>query len=216
MTALLLEEDEEDEKEDPEQAHGMPVPGGAVDGDLAHLDALEAEHGDEGKDEGTDAQQQVDAVGSGDQIEEVAVGIGGEEESLLGELLPGDPLADEEEAAEDDGGDEPGCGAADGGAAEAEPLFHDVDFAEEMAAAHLHGEGGEQEDGGVDPEDRGRREKMPVGDDVVGGIDVDGALADEESADENGEEDEVAGETGEHSHAIADELLARTVTAGVA
>ena len=61
----------------------------------------------------------------------------------------------------------------------------------------------------------GAREKMPVGDDVVSGVDVDGALADEEGADEDGEEDEVAGEAGEHGHAIADELLAGAVTAGV-
>ena len=47
-------------------------------------------------------------------------------------------------------------------------------------------------------------------------VDVDGALADEEGADEDGEEDEVAGEAGEHGHAIADELLAGAVTAGVA
>src|ERR1700683_64702 len=104
MTALLLEEDEEDEKEESEQDTGMQGPGGAVAGDLAHFDALETKHGDESEDEGADAEQEVDAVGSGDEIEEVAVGIGGEEEALLGELLPCDPLADEEEAAGGGGG----------------------------------------------------------------------------------------------------------------
>ena len=61
----LLEVDEEDEKEDPEEAHGVPVPRSAVDGDLTQLYAFEAEHGDEREDEGGDADEQVDAVGSG-------------------------------------------------------------------------------------------------------------------------------------------------------
>src|ERR1035438_2816645 len=106
----LLEEDEEDKEEEPEEAHGVPVPGGAVDGDLTHLDALEAKHGDQREDQRGDAEQQVGAVGPGDEIEEVSVGIGGEEESLPGELPPGDPLAAEEGAAEHDGGNQPGSG----------------------------------------------------------------------------------------------------------
>src|ERR1700683_1200516 len=114
------------------------------------------------------------------------------------------------------GGGERGGGGGAGGGGGGEPFFHDVDFAEEMAAGHFDGEGGEEEDGSVDPEDGRRGEKMPVGDDIVGGVDVDRALPDEEGANEDGEEDEVASEAGEHSHAIADELLAWTVTARVA
>jgi hypothetical protein len=126
------------------------------------------------------------------------------------------PLAAEEGTAEHDGGDEPGCGAADSGAAEAEPLFHDVDFVEELAARDFDGERGEQEDSSVDPEDRGYGERVPVGDDVVSGRDVHRALAHEERADEHGEEDEVGREDGEDGHPIADELLAGAVTARMA
>ena len=37
---LLLAEEEQGEEHDPEKAHGVPVPGGAVDHDLAVLHAL--------------------------------------------------------------------------------------------------------------------------------------------------------------------------------
>ncbi len=42
------------------------------------------------------ANQQMQAVGSGDQVEKVAAGVGGEEDALIDQLLPGDPLAAQE------------------------------------------------------------------------------------------------------------------------
>ena len=46
-------------------------------------------------------------VGDGDEVEEVATGVGAEEDVLGGELVPGDPLAGEEEEAEGEGRGEP-------------------------------------------------------------------------------------------------------------
>ena len=83
-----------------------------------------------------DAEHEVGAVRAGDEVEEVAAGVGGKEEALGGEVIPGHPLPDEEGDAEGDGGDEPGCGAAGGGTAHAEPLFHHIEFVEELAAGH--------------------------------------------------------------------------------
>ena len=87
-----------------------------------------------------DAEDEVGAVRSGDEVEEVAAGIGGEEEALGGEVFPGHPLPDEKDNAEGDGGGEPGRGSARGGTAHAEPLFHHIDFVEELAAGHFHGD----------------------------------------------------------------------------
>ena len=68
----LLEEGQQDEEEDPEESHGMPVPGAAVDDDLSRLEQARGVEGTEGDDEGTDAEKKVGGVGVGDQIEKVA------------------------------------------------------------------------------------------------------------------------------------------------
>ena len=52
------------------------------------------------------------AWATGDEVEEMAARVGGEEDVLRGELIPGDPLAGEEERAEGEGGREPDGGAA--------------------------------------------------------------------------------------------------------
>ena len=78
-------------------------------------------------DEGGDAEEEMDGVGDGDEVEEVAAGVGAEVDVLGGELVPGGPLAGEEEQAEGEGGGEPDGGAAGDGSAEAEPLVHGVD-----------------------------------------------------------------------------------------
>ena len=82
MTALLLEEDEEDEKEDPEQAHGMPVPGDAVDQNLTGFELAGDIEADEGSYKRADTKKEVDSVDTGDQIEEVAALIRAEEHML--------------------------------------------------------------------------------------------------------------------------------------
>jgi len=75
----------------------------------------------------------------------------------------------------------------------------------ELAAAHLHGDAGEQQDGGVDVEDGRDGERMPVQDVGSVAIKVAGGLAEEESGHERHEEHEVAGQGGEDTHAVASE-----------
>src|SRR5262249_14325765 len=154
--------------------------------------------------------EQVGAVDSGDEVEEVAAGVRRVEvEALLNELLPGDPLSGEEERPQDKGCDHPRRGALDGGTPEAKPLVHDVDFAEELAAGYRHGEAAEDEDGGVDPEDGRNGQGVPVGDVVLAGVEVAGALTHEEGADKSDEEHEIASEGEENSEPVAGEKLAR-------
>ena len=204
----LLEEDKQAEEEDPEDAHGVPVPGGAVDEDLPQLQAMEQEERGERGGEREDAEDKVSAMRPGDEVEEVAAGIGGEEEALGGEVIPGHPLADEEGDAERDGGGEPGRGAARGGPAHAEPLFHHIEFVEELAARHLHGDAGEDEDGGVEIEDGRNQQRMPIHDVGAVAVEVAGGLAEEEGGDQRHEEHEVAGQSGEDAHAITHEQRA--------
>ena len=94
---FLLEECEEGEEEEPEQAHGVPVPGGAIDQDLAVFELARDVEAGEGGDEGGDAEEEMDRVDAGDQVEEVAALVGFEEDVLDCELTPGDPLACEKE-----------------------------------------------------------------------------------------------------------------------
>ena len=56
-----LEEDQEGEEEEPEDAHCVPVPGGAVDQDLAGFELAGDVEAGEGGDEGCDAEEEVDA-----------------------------------------------------------------------------------------------------------------------------------------------------------
>ena len=91
----------------------MPVPGDAVDEDLAGFELAGDVESDEGGDEGCDAEEEVDGVDAGDEVEEVAALVGAEEDLLGGQLAPCGPLTGEKEQAEDDGGGEPGdarCG----------------------------------------------------------------------------------------------------------
>ena len=128
-------------------------------------------------------------------------------------MVPGDPLAGEKEQAEDDGGGEPGERAAGDGFAEAEPLVHDVVLAEHGAAGELHGDGADEKDGGVEPEDGRDGGGDPLVDVVVVGVEVAGGLVDEEGADDGDEEHEVAGEGEEDAHAVAMEAFVRAAAA---
>ncbi len=79
-----LEEDEEYEEEDPEDAHGMPVPGGTVDEDLTGFELAGDVETGEGGDKGGDADEEMESVDSGDEVEEVAALAGFEEDVLEG------------------------------------------------------------------------------------------------------------------------------------
>lgn len=81
----------------------MPVPGGGIDQDLAGLKLARDVEADEGGDESRDAEEEMDGVDAGDQVEEMAALVGAKEDVLDGELTPRDPLADEKEQAEGDG-----------------------------------------------------------------------------------------------------------------
>lgn len=204
-----LEEDQQGEEEEPEEAHRVPVPRGAVDHDLPGFERARGVEADQRGDEAEDAEDEVDSVDSGDEVEEMAAGVGEEEDVLQGELGPGDPLADEEDDAQNDGSGDPGDGGAGDGLAQAEPLVHDVDLVEHAAAGGLHGDGAEDEDDCVEPEDRRNEGWGPLVDVVVVGVEMAGVLADEEGADDGDEEHQVAGESEEDAHAVADEALAR-------
>jgi len=150
----LLAEGEYGEEDEPGEAHGMPVPGGGVNGDLAEFDALEAAEGQEADGEGEQAEEQVGGVDAGDQVEEIAgrSGVVSEGEALRGKLAPRGPLTSEKEEAEGERGSDPGKGAADGGTTEAEPLFEHVDLVKDVAARNFDSQTAEQEYGGVEKE----------------------------------------------------------------
>jgi hypothetical protein len=181
----------------------VPVPGGSVYEDLAVFELAGDVKSGEGCDEGGDSEEEMDCVDSGDEVEEMAALIGLEEDVLSSEFAPGDPLTGEEEDAEGHGGGEPGECAASDGFAEAEPLVHDVVFAEHLTARELHRHGAEEEDGGVEPEDAGDDGGGPLVDVVVVGVDVAGGLIDEEGADDGDEEHQVTGEGEEDAHTVA-------------
>jgi len=98
----LLADGEDGEEEYPGEAHGVPVPGSGVDGDLAKFDALEEIDRGEADGESDQAEEEVGGVEAGNDVEEIAGGrgIAIEGEALRGELMPGGPLSGEEEAAE--------------------------------------------------------------------------------------------------------------------
>src|SRR5271168_5223877 len=118
----------------------------------------------------------MEGVRPGDQVEEIAVGVGRVEEAFGGELLPCHPLSSDEEDAEDGGGNQPRSRAPDSRLAEAKPLLHDVDFTKELTPGHLDSEAAEQQDRSVEPQNRRYRQRMPVGDVVAGAVDVAGGL----------------------------------------
>jgi len=150
----------------------------------------------------------MDGVGVGDQVEEVAAGIGGEEDVLQAELPPRFGLADEEDQPEYGGGGEPGKSAAGDRLAETKPLVHDVVFAEHGAAGDLHGYGADEKHGGIEPEDGRNGRWQPLIDVAVVGINVTGALRDKECADDGDEEHGIAGEREEETQAGATESFA--------
>ena len=192
----------------------MPVPGCAIDQDLAVFHAAEGEEADDGGDEGDDAGGEMDGVGAGEDVEGVsASATGAEGDSFECELMPCEPLAGEEERSEDEGCEQPGQGAAADGMAQAKPLLHGVDGLEHVAAGDLDGDGAEQQDGGGEPEDGRDGGGQPCVDGVVVDVEAAGGLGDGEDADQPGEEEEDGTESEEEAEAIGDEALARAVRA---
>ena len=127
--------------------------------------------------------------------------------------MPGEPLAGEEERAEDEGCEQPGQRAAGDGMAQAEPLLHGVDGVEDAAAGDLDCDGAEQQDGGGEPEDGRDGGGQPCVDGVVVCVQPVSGLGDGEDADQTGEEEEDGAEGEEEAKAIGDETLAREVRA---
>ena len=66
-----LAEDQQGEEHEPEEAHGVPVPGGEVYEDLAVFKLAGDEEAYEGGDEGGYSGEEVEAVDSGDEEEGV-------------------------------------------------------------------------------------------------------------------------------------------------
>ena len=210
----LLAEGEQGEEAEPEGGHGVPVPGGAVHQYLAVFDAAEGEEADAGGEQARDACGKMDGVGAGEDVEGVAAGPARlEAETLEGKLAPGEPLAGEEERAEYEGRQQPGqCAAADG-MAQAEPLLHSVYGVEDVAAGDLDGEGAEQQERGIEPEDGRDGGGQPGVDGVVVGVEAAGGVGDGEDADQPGEEEEDGTEGEEEAEAVGDEALAGAIRA---
>ena len=76
---MLLEEGEKSEEEEPEDAHGVPVPGDTVDENLTGFQQAGDVEADKGGDERCDAEEEMDSVDARDQVEEVAALVGAEE-----------------------------------------------------------------------------------------------------------------------------------------
>ncbi len=146
-------------------------------------------------------------VGEGDQVEKVAGGVGTEVDVGGGELIPSDPLANQEQQSQAEGGQQPGSGAPGGGAAEAEPLVHNVGLMEHGTARDLRGGGAQDEDGRVEPEDGRDGGRQPFIDVAIVGVEVAGGLGHEENADEGDEEHEVAAQGEEEADAGLGEAL---------
>jgi hypothetical protein len=185
----------------------VPVPGGAVDEDLAVFELARDVEASEGGEKGGDSEEEVNGVNASDEVEEMAALVGLEEDVLAGQLAPRYPLTCEEEYAESDGCRKPGKSAAGDWFAEAKPLVHYVGFAEHVAAGELDGAGAKEEDDGVEPQDGRNGGGEPLVDVMVVGVEVAGGLIDEEGADDGDEEHEVAGEGEEDTHSIAMEAL---------
>lgn len=204
---------EEEEEEDPEGSHDVPVPDGGVDEDLAGGERARELEGRQCGDEAADAEEQMHGVGDGDEVEEVAARVGAKEDVLRGELIPGDPLTGEEEGTEEQSEREPDGGSAGDGAADAEPLVHGILFAEHGLAGNLGGGRAEDESGGVDPENGGDGGGEPLVDEVVVGVEVATGLGDEEDADQRNEEYEIPAEGEEEADASLGEAFARAAVA---
>src|SRR5579871_6597802 len=116
--------------------------------------------------------------------------------------MPCERLPGKEDEAEEAGGGDPGEGPAGDGFADAEPLVHDVVFAEHVAAGDLDGYATEEENGGVEPEDRWDDGGEPLVNVLVVDVVAARGLGDEEGADEGDEEHEVACECAEEAEAV--------------
>ena len=133
----------------------MPVPGDAINENLAVFELPGDVERGEGGEECGDSEEEMDRVDARNEVEEMAALIGAEEDTLGGEFAPGYPLAGKEERGRGDGGGEPGKSAAGDRFAEAEPLVHDVVFAEHLAAGKLQVTVLRRQYSGVEPEDAG-------------------------------------------------------------
>ena len=133
----------------------MPVPGCAIDQDLAVFDAPEGDEANDSCGQAEDAGEEMKGVGASENVKRVAtVAAGLEGESLERELVPCKDLAAEEERAQNEGCQQPGQGAARGGLAQTEPLLHGVDGVEHVAAGDLNSYRAEHQERGVEPKDR--------------------------------------------------------------
>jgi hypothetical protein len=105
------------------------------------LSSVEAE---EGSDERATPRTRCKAVDAGDEVEEVAADVERHEDVLQASCFQASHWPARKTMPRKMRRGEPGHGAAAGGAAEAEPLVHDVELAEHLAAGDLGGDGAEE------------------------------------------------------------------------
>src|ERR1035438_8505177 len=146
-TIFLLPEGQYPQQQQPNKAHGLPVPCGGVHGDLAEVDALDPAQRAQAEDESRDADEQVGGVQAGEEIEEGS-GRGGklvEGKASRRKLPPGHPLSGEKERAQRERCPQPGKGAIQRWPAHAQPLLQRVDLMEDIPPRQLHGQATEQQ-----------------------------------------------------------------------
>ena len=66
---------EENEEEDPEDPHGVPVPGGTINQDLACFELARGIETAECQHQARDSEEKVDSVGVRDEVEEVTTWV---------------------------------------------------------------------------------------------------------------------------------------------
>ena len=113
-----LEEFQEDEQAEPQRTHGVPVPDGGVDQDLAGSEAAGVAEADESDDQRSESEKQMDRVDDSENVEKFAAGVVAEKRRLRGDLLPCVRLSREEGYAERESCGKPKSGAAGNGPAQ--------------------------------------------------------------------------------------------------
>jgi hypothetical protein len=132
-------------------------------------------------------------------------------EALGGKLLPGCPLSSKEDSTQGERSHHPWQGSVQGGVAEAKPFFKYVNLAEDILPGNLHREAAEQQNCGIQVEDRRKQNRMPIADLLVSaGVHMGAGLARKEERNKDGEEHHVACESRKEKEANFMKQLARS------
>src|SRR5208282_2366189 len=123
---------------------------------------------------------------------------------------PCDSLSGQEKNSEQEGCSDPRNGAAQSRLAQSQPLLEHVDLAEDMHARPLDAQAAQQENGGIEIENRRQAKRGPVAREFVGaGIHRQACLTREKGQNQHGKKEHVRGEGRKKKKSDAMETLAR-------